>query len=210
MCLKWKDKRDVTMLSTVPDAGLLEVTRRTRTEESGTELIKKANMVNDYNTHMGGVDVSDQLVRYYGFPHRSVKWWKRVFYHLLDLSIVNANILYNEVADKAMTQLDFSVALARSLLEGHRPKTAQRYYTMDRESLPMRLSERPIPERIPSDTPHGGRPQCEVCGARKKGRCQTRYRCKVCQTPLHIEQCFETYHTVLHYENGPSTHTLRA
>ena len=27
----------------------------------------------------------DQMVLYYGFAHRSIKWWKRVLFHLLDV-----------------------------------------------------------------------------------------------------------------------------
>ena len=42
-------------------------------------------MIDDYNLHMGGVDKSDQLVLYYGYSHRSQKWWKRVSFRLLDL-----------------------------------------------------------------------------------------------------------------------------
>ena len=98
-----------------------------------------------------------------------------------------------------MSQMDFRVAIIASLLAGHSPKTPQRYYAPDRE-LPMRLSERPFPEKITSDTTHGGRPQCEVCRARKKGRRQTQYQCKICKTPLHVNSCFEIYHTVLHYD----------
>ena len=76
-------------------------------------LIKK--VVEDYNQNMGGVDkselvciihlqiiyvhtsllsstiflinVGDQMIMYYGFSHRSVKWWKRVFFHLLDVAL---------------------------------------------------------------------------------------------------------------------------
>lgn len=117
-------------------------------------------------------------------------------YHLLDLSIVNANILYNEVSEKQMSQLDFRIALISSMLEGHSPHIQHRYYATNRE-LPTRLSERPFPEKIVPDTPHGGRPQCEVCRARGK-RSQTRYQCTVCKTPLHIDNCFQIYHTVLH------------
>ena len=70
-------------------------------------------MIDDYNLRMGGVDKSVQLVLYYGYFHRSRKWWKRVFFHLLDLSIVNASILYNTLAKKSLTQLD----VCRSLIE---------------------------------------------------------------------------------------------
>lgn len=120
------------MLSSRPDVGLIEIRRRTRSVDNGTEVVKKPKLVDDYHSHMGGVDVSDQLVCYYGYPHRSVKWWKRFFFHLLDLSAVNANILYNLEADK-MTQLDFRVAVIGSLLEGHSFITQNRYYTPNKE-----------------------------------------------------------------------------
>ena len=199
------------MLSTCHDTDLTEIRQRTRSAEGGVEVVKKPKLVNDYNTHMGGVDMSDQLILYYGYPHRlenwnnilitliyrSVKWWKRVFFHLVDLSIVNANILYNEVSNKPMAQLDFRIAIILSLLEGHSPRVQQCHYVPNRE-LPMRLTERPFPEKIQATTPSGGRPQCEVC--RAKGiRSQTRHRCKICKTPLHIDNCFEAYHTILYY-----------
>ena len=44
--------------------------RRTRRANEGTETIRKPVVVNDYNSYMGGVDKSDQLVLYYGYTHR--------------------------------------------------------------------------------------------------------------------------------------------
>ena len=65
----------------------------------------------------------DQLVLYYGFAHRSVKWWKRVFFHLLDLSLVNAHILHKAATGSKMTLMDFRSSVAKSLLEGlERPR----------------------------------------------------------------------------------------
>ena len=130
--------------------------------------------------------------------YRSVKWWKRIFFHLLDLCIVNANILYNERNPQhQLSQLEFQQSLILSLLEGHNRHIPHRRYGPNRE-LPMRLTERPFLEKICSDTPHGGRPQCEVCRARGK-RSQTRHQCKLWKTPLHVNECFEVYHTVLNY-----------
>ena len=33
-------------------------------------------MVGRYNTFMGGVDKTDQLLSYYDLNHRTVKWYK--------------------------------------------------------------------------------------------------------------------------------------
>ena len=54
------------------------------------------------------------MLTFYGFPHRSLKWWKKVFFHLLDLTIVNSHILYREATGSRMTQLDNRLAVARS------------------------------------------------------------------------------------------------
>ena len=54
--MKWKDKRDVTMLSTFHDDTFIEKRRRTRLASDGVEVIQKPAVVEDYNQHMGGVD----------------------------------------------------------------------------------------------------------------------------------------------------------
>ena len=196
ICLKWQDKREVNMLSTFHSDDMVEVRRRTRSVANG---VNKPIMIHSYNQHMGGVDKSDQLILYYGFPHRSIKWWKRVFFHLLDLSVVNASILYNIASPKPLSQLEFRLALVAGLLKNHRPAHIDRRHLVPTSQLPLRLTERAFPEPIPTDTPYGGRPQCEVCRAKKIKRSQTQYRCKFCLTPLHSYPCFEVYHTKLHY-----------
>ena len=92
---KWADKRQVHMLSTLHDDAMVTKVRRTRHAVGGREEVRKPVMVEEYNKFIGGVDKSDQLLLYYGFSHRTVKWWRRAFFHLLDLAIVNAYILYS-------------------------------------------------------------------------------------------------------------------
>ena len=197
LCLKWKDKRDVLLLSTIhDDDSMVEIQRRSRSVAGGIETIHKPKVIDDYNQHMGGVDQSDQLVLYYGYAHRQAKWWKRVFFHLVDLSLVNASILYNSTNQEKLTQMEFRIAVAKGLLNGytkHQPK----HFTVS-QNLPLRLTERAFPEKISTDCPYGGRLLCEVCRARGGKRSRTQYRCKVCKVPLHIE-CFEAFHTKLDY-----------
>jgi len=45
---------------------------------------------------MGVVDCNDQLLKYSAICRRTVKWWKKVFSRLLNLSVVNSYILYRE------------------------------------------------------------------------------------------------------------------
>ena len=162
ICLKWKDKRIVHMISTFHTDNIMEKRHRTKAVTEGVETVQKPVMINDYNLPMGGVDKSDQLVLYYRYSHRSRKWLKRVFCHLLYLAIVNASILYNSVAEKSLTQLDFCLSLVASLLEGHKRLVDRRHVEPTRV-LPMRPSKRAFSEPIRKETPSRGHPQCEFC-----------------------------------------------
>ena len=61
-CLKWKDKREVCMLSTLHDNSVIEKRRRGRETTDGTEVIKKPRVIEDYNNFMGWVDLSNQTM----------------------------------------------------------------------------------------------------------------------------------------------------
>ena len=69
------------MISTIHDGSMVVKHRRTIFATGGTEDIMKPTVIADYNTYMGGMDKSDQLLSYYPFTHRTVKWWKREFFH---------------------------------------------------------------------------------------------------------------------------------
>ena len=136
------------------------------------------------------------MVLYYGFSHRSGKWWKRVFFHLLDLSLVNAHLLYVESGQKKLSQLQFRQEVSKSLLDGYARQQARKIPRAP--DTPLRLTEtRPFLE----PTPTGTRPDCRVCSNRgKRERHQTAYRCKGCKAPLCPYPCMERYHTLKDYK----------
>lgn len=77
------------------------------------------------------------MVLYYGFAHKSVKWWKRVFFHLLDFSLVNAHIIY-KLAGGKLAQLEFCQQVAQSMLEDfHQPRP---HMTLRAPDVPLRLT----------------------------------------------------------------------
>ena len=128
-------------------------------------------------------------------PSRCRKWWRRFFNHMMDVSMVNACILYNRNKDSRskMTLLDFRIRVAEGLLSEYQGRLDRRH-PAPRHNLPFRLTERgSFPEKIGKQTDYGGRPLCEVCKARGK-RSQTSYRCKKCKTPLHCHPCMEIYY----------------
>ena len=50
--------------------------------------------VDDYNRYKGGIDKSDKMLGYYSFTRKVVKWWEKVYFHLLSLALVNAHKVY--------------------------------------------------------------------------------------------------------------------
>ena len=86
----------------------------------GTVKVKPV-VVQDYNIHMLGVDKLDQLMSYYSFLHKSVKWWRKVFFWILEVAVINAYIVYKELAlkreERPMTHLAFWRYLIDSLSE---------------------------------------------------------------------------------------------
>ena len=152
---------------------------------------------------MGGVDKSDQLLPYYGFSHRTVKWWRRALFHLIDLAVVNSYIMYSEMhhTSRRLTHEQFRIELAKGLLlsaavdlTDDMPRTSG----LAARSLPpaARLTERHFPTRLADSESHKRQSNCIVCSGKKgRGRKTTTYMCKQCHLPMCVVPCFELYHT---------------
>ena len=69
----------------------------------------KPLVVDKYNQYMLGVDRLDQRVSYYQFNRKSVRWWRKVFFWVLEVMIVNASILYLAHTDarRKLTRKEF-------------------------------------------------------------------------------------------------------
>ena len=179
--LKWKDKskREVSLLTTIHDKSMVKIPRRMKGAPNGIQEIDKPLAIDKYNKYMGGVDKAGQLVQYYQYNDHSKKWWKRVFFHMLDVTLVNAYILYSKsITDKSISHLDFRIAVAEGLANTP-PRLLGRNHFLERS---------------------GQQRECTVCSNRRSGkRITTAYRCSSCKVPLCIDPCFQKYHTVLNY-----------
>ena len=114
----WKDTKCVVVGST-EHPGHSENTVERNWKDKGTR--QKQNVpiplpIYNYNKFMGGVDRSDQLLKYYEVVRITKKYWKTIFYHLVDLSAVNAFILHKIVStNPKITHFQFRENLVRSL-----------------------------------------------------------------------------------------------
>ncbi|XP_049800271.1 piggyBac transposable element-derived protein 4-like [Schistocerca nitens] len=141
LAMKWKDKRDVYTLSTRHQA-----TFGTHTKRNGSVVLKPLQVL-DYNLNKIGVDIGDQRLQYNPFQHRTVKWWRKLYFHLLLMGVSNAFWLYNAVHRKNITITDFITVLAVQLVEDDTLEFIPR-----NEGTVGRLTKRHFLQHIPATT----------------------------------------------------------
>ncbi|XP_055918622.1 piggyBac transposable element-derived protein 4-like [Eupeodes corollae] len=73
-------------------------------------------IIKEYNRHMGGVDLMDGLLGRYHIRMKTRKWTNRIFFHLLDVAMVNAYILYHRSNKEVTIELpNFRSEVAETL-----------------------------------------------------------------------------------------------
>lgn len=70
---------------------------------------------------MRGVDKSDKSVYHLSVSRATKKYWKKIFYNLLDMALFDAYILYKENSDRPMTRQDFHSSIVESLADDDQP-----------------------------------------------------------------------------------------
>ncbi|XP_061188017.1 piggyBac transposable element-derived protein 4-like [Saccostrea echinata] len=210
--VKYHDRKVVYLLSTIEEAAKAPNGRVA--PRTGTPIENPA-IVNAYNKYMGGVDRSDQMVSYATFNARTLKWWKRVIFHVISLATLNAYLCYKFVTPrKPMLHRVFRKQLVTELLQSvsracvpgmctkpvGRPSTAA-------EPI-MRLQGQHFPIKIVGTGKKRNISRaCVVCSVaerqrleaigekRKRTGKESSYQCDKCLTALCVEPCFKLFHT---------------
>ena len=148
---------------------------------------------------------------YYSFLHRRVKWWRKLFVHVLNMLILNAFILHNKFATERITHEGLRNTVVKNLVEeGIKtcnltlpPQISHRY---DED---LRLSERHYPSFTPAaigvKRARPTRP-CHVCvnlpivDGIKLSKRWSSYWYSDCKKALCIDYCFMAYHTFKDYK----------
>ena len=209
LAISWHDKRQVSMLSTLHDGSIVQTLK---TDRDGN-AIWKPNVVLEYNKYMGGVDKLDQMIEPYISTRKTLKWYKKFFSHLLDISIYNAFVLFKITnPDSKSTLLSFRSELVEGIITAHH--NGRRQYggrPSGSGDMPARLTDRHFPSYIPpTASRQDPKRECRVCGASKRDghrlRKQTRFMCAPCgSVALCVVPCFRQYHTLVNYEHENSS-----
>lgn len=103
----WKDNRAVRLLSTYVGvqpfergikSGVAKTPRYDRKSKKYVE-IDCPQIIREYNAHMGGVDLMDGLIGRYHIKAKTRDSATRIFYHLVDMAVTNAYILYRRISN---------------------------------------------------------------------------------------------------------------
>ncbi|XP_060862212.1 piggyBac transposable element-derived protein 4-like [Metopolophium dirhodum] len=190
LAMRWLDRRDVYMLTTCFTDKML-CTGKTDIENKN---IRKPDCIIKYNESMGSVDKTDMLLSSVECVRKTIKWYKKVYFHLIDMSLLNSYSAYKQVTGKNPPLADFQLTLIRQIMDRYKStvKSPKLYRKKDDELLQGKkkhfLSE-------VQSTAQGkfARRRCVICSINKK-RKDTKYFCKECKVGLCAVPCFELYH----------------
>ncbi|GBP28452.1 PiggyBac transposable element-derived protein 4 [Eumeta japonica] len=99
----WKDNKQVLLLSIYVGCEPAESITRYDKKIKRNIQVPCPRVIKEYNAHMGGVDLMDSFIGRYYTRIKSRKWTMRLFYHLLDITIINSWVLYKNVNVKRGT-----------------------------------------------------------------------------------------------------------
>ncbi|KAJ8879581.1 hypothetical protein PR048_020189 [Dryococelus australis] len=108
----WKDYKSVMLLSTIVSSEPVHSVKRYDRQTKTTLQLQCSDIISQYNSYMGGVVLLESIVGHYKIVLRSKKWYFRLFYHLLDLSVINAWLLYRRVSATKCLNRNITMNLA--------------------------------------------------------------------------------------------------
>ncbi|CAG5000263.1 unnamed protein product [Parnassius apollo] len=128
--LKWKDKRDVMMLSTKHSDKMSTIAKKGK-------QITKPKVILDYNKSKGSVDMSDQMSSYSSPLRKTIKWYRKLGIEiLLNTAVVNAWIMFTETRNTKMSIVEFRKSLVDYLTSSSDSQQTESGVTVSR---PKRL-----------------------------------------------------------------------
>ena len=202
----WHDRRDVAVLSTAHNQSVNVVMKRPK---GGREKVPTPcpTSICDYNIYMGGVDLTDQYISYYSLTQRkTVKWWKKIVWRMVDISILNAWIIFhsNYPEDEIKSHRQFRIQLVHELVQPllslkASPECPINLYAKGQR--PVSAEKRLLGKHFPYKSAHRGR--CVVCSRKvtSQGKKDTKTMnfCPKCDVHICIGSCFEAFHTMSKY-----------
>ena len=218
----WKDSKVVYMLSNhhatdsvavERNIGKKEIDKRKKRGEvieNYREEVQIPRAIADYTMHMRGVDLFDQKASYYSTLLSSKRWYIKIFYHLLDIAVINSYILYQKTMLKAqkkpLSHIEYRKEVARGLMRPLRVSLGLK--TTKKKELKRKLDQvieisfddcllgiiPTFPGRLTNRYP------CQIHkaeGGHENRTPQTSYWCKSCKVYVCAIPCYDKHRKIV-------------
>lgn len=197
--MKWIDKRAVSALSSFHDpTKFIKVNQRQF--DGSVKEIDKPEIIHDYNIHMNNVDKLDQLKKYYEVDRKSRKWWHRIFFHFLDVALVNSYLISKSLGYNLPLK-DFKLDIISGLCQAESyvpPTSAKSHKTKTKVQVKLHKpyvdpNTRSLSSHQPVRTTLR---RCAHCSNTRHQR-RTPWMCSTCKVPLCLSKtkfCFSEFH----------------
>lgn len=145
--------------------------------------------IKDYNRFMGGVDKSDQLIGYHRILRQTKRYWRTLFFHLLEICVTNAAVItkwkHMENGSKPLTMSGFRDAVVLAIIDRYGVNGSV-------NSTLHRMSDFAI--RHGSTPFEGNSRKCAICHKKCSRWCKDCPFCPpLCQSTT--RKCHESWHS---------------
>ncbi|CAB4039704.1 Hypothetical predicted protein [Paramuricea clavata] len=209
LTLQWIDNRPVSLITSIDSANdKKDVERRTKTRGVFEKVnVSQPYAFHRYNQYMNAVDRSDQMLACHNVSRKCYQWWKTLFFHLIDMAIVNSFLLFqshrnSDPGNPALhrkstyTMVDYREELVRQLCG---------LAEYDRPPVNEQVQAVPPPDQfctahLATTAANGVRRNCVVCYAEGRGERKVSTYCSApqCNRHMHVggeHDCFVVWHS---------------
>lgn len=201
--VKWYDNKAVHLISSYVGVEPIGQVQRWSSTSRTHVTVEQPAIIREYNRFMGGVDLCDMLVELYRCDIRGKRYYLRIVFHVIDVCVVNAWLLYRRhCAQSGMRHqplVDFRMQVAQALLKAGTSEERKRGHPASHTPPPKRANPclRPIQDMRLDRTAHwpvhsDTKQRCKLCVIS-----YSRIRCKKCGTHLCLNKeknCFKEFH----------------
>ncbi len=210
LILQWIDNKPVSLVTSIDSANDRVVAKR-RTKKRGVyqELeVDQPYAVHRYNQYMNGVDRSDQMLASHNVIRKCRRWWKVLFFHLIDIAVVNGFILFQQHRScepdnpalqrrSTYTIVDFREEVIRQICELAEYDRPPMYEAV--QAVQAAPTGQFSTVHVPETAEDGVRRQCVVCYAAGRGQLKIGTYCSApqCNKFMHVGSgynCFREWH----------------
>lgn len=199
MALKWCDKKNIHMLTTIHKD---EMGPSDKIDRSTGLPIMKPECVIDYTKNMGTVDTADMMISNVQCLRKTIKWYKKLFFHLIDMHLLNSFFMYKllnaNLPERKLRLKIFQLSVIRQIIQKYGGQSAsERTIVRSAPDHPTRKLPGNAAAHMPNYIPNGKKLRCKFCSSRGVRKI-TRFMCNVCKVALCVAPCSQLYHGATH------------